>query len=136
MGSPLRKMTPEEQKILQGVIDQLYERFLQVIVSGRKNLDPERVRKLADGRIYTAQQALESGLVDQLGYLEEAIALARKEAGLTEAKVITYYRPGTYKENIYSQATGGGNQTLNFINFDLRSLVQDGQPKFMYLWMP
>ena len=136
MGSPLRKMTPEEQKILQGVIDQMYERFLQVVVAGRKNLDPDRVRKLADGRIYTAQQALESGLVDQLGYLEEAIALARKEAGLTEAKVVTYYRPGSYRDNIYSQTAGGGNQTLNLINVDLHSLVQDGKPQFMYLWMP
>jgi len=134
MGSPLRKMTPEEQKIFQGVIDQMYERFLQVVAAGRKNLDPDRVRKLADGRVYTAQQALEAGLVDQIGYLEESIAIAKKEAGLTEAKVVTYYRPGTYKENIYSQA--GGGQTVNLINFDMRTLVQDGKPRFMYLWMP
>lgn len=135
MGSPFRKMTPEEQKIFQGVIDQLYERFLEVVVAGRKNLNLDQVRKLADGRIYTAQQAAKAGLVDQIGYLEDAIAVAKREAGLKEARIVTYYRPGTYKQNIYSQA-GDTARTINLVNFDLRSLVQDGAPRFMYLWMP
>jgi protease-4 len=135
MGSPFRKMTPEEQQIFQGVIDQLYERFLQVVVTSRKNLNMDQIRKLADGRIYTAQQALESGLVDQIGYLEDAITAAKHESGIKEARVVTYYRPGAYKQNIYSQM-GGGDRTVNLINFDLRSLFQDGTPRFMYLWMP
>jgi protease IV len=135
MGSPFRKMTPEEQKIFQGVIDQMYERFLQVVVTGRKKLNLDQVRKLADGRIYTAQQALEAGLIDQIGYLEDAIAIAKQETGLGEARVVAYHRPGSYKQNIYSQA-GDGGRTINLINFDLRSLFQDGTPRFMYLWMP
>jgi len=135
MGSPFRKMTPEEQRIFQGVIDQLYERFLQVIVAGRKDLKLDQVRKLADGRIYTAQQALEARLVDQVGYLEDAIAVAKREAGLKEAQIVTYYRPGAYKQNIYSQA-GDTARTINLVNFDLHSLMQDGAPRFMYLWMP
>ena len=57
----------------------MYERFLQVVAAGRRNLDPDRIRKAADGRVYTAQQALEAGLVDQIGYLEESIAVAKKK---------------------------------------------------------
>ncbi len=81
MGSPLKTMTEEERKIFQGIMNNLYERFLAVIAKNRKELTPEKIRSLADGRIYTAQQALELKLIDQIGYLDETIAQAKKDAG-------------------------------------------------------
>jgi protease-4 len=68
----------------------------------------EKFRSLADDRIYTSRQALEYGLIDQIGYLDEAITLAKQEAGLTTARVIIYHRPGAYKNNIYSQLGSSG----------------------------
>jgi protease-4 len=136
MGSPLRPMTAEEQKLFQDVINQMYDRFLSVVAAGRKNLSRDKIRAVADGRIYTAQQALDLGLVDQIGYLDDAVALARQEAGVGEARVVTYYRPGAYKNNIYSKVAGGEGNTVNLVNFDLRSLVPAGVPQFMYLWVP
>ncbi|MDE2217617.1 MAG: signal peptide peptidase SppA, partial [Planctomycetota bacterium] len=103
MGSPLKTMTDEERKIFQSVMNNLYERFLSVIAKNRKELTPEKIRSLADGRIYTAQQALELKLIDQIGYLDETIAQAKKDVGIEEARVVIYHRPGTYKNNIYSQ---------------------------------
>lgn len=108
MGSPLKTMTEEERRIFQGIMDSLYERFLTAITENRKELPLEKLRSLADGRIYTAQQALENGLIDQIGYLDEAISLAKQESGLTGARVVIYHRPGVYKNNIYSQLGNAG----------------------------
>ena len=136
MGSPLKTMSEEERKIFQGVMDNMYERFLGVIAENRKELTSERLRTLADGRIYTAQQALENKLIDQIGYLDEAIELAMKESGLTKARVIIYHRPGTYKNNIYSQLTSSSFGSINLLNIDLKTFIRSGTPSFMYLWAP
>ena len=136
MGSPLRPMTEEEKQLFQGIINQMYDRFVSVVAAGRKNMTVDQVRKAADGRVYTAQQALDLGLVDGIGYLDDAIQLARTEAGLSKARVVTYLRPGSYKDNIYSQVPYGAPQTVNLVNLDLRSFVQSGTPRFMYLWSP
>lgn len=136
MGSPFRAMLPEERAIFQSVIDSFYERFLQVVQEGRPNLSPEEVRRLADGRIYSGEQARQSGLVDAIGYLEEAVDLAKEKAGLSAAKLVTYRRPGEYQNNVYSRLMGGGPTLANVANLDLLSLVRGGSPQFMYLWMP
>jgi protease IV len=135
MGSPFKPMTEEERAIFQGLISSFYERFLAVIREGRRNLHTEEIRKLADGRVYSGEQASALGLVDSVGYLEDAIELAKREAGLTEARVVTYRRPGEYRHNIYSKFLGGGGLTA-LANLDVSSMVRGGTPQFMYLWMP
>ncbi|HSV90259.1 MAG TPA: signal peptide peptidase SppA, partial [Nitrospiraceae bacterium] len=97
MGSPFRVMTPEERGIFQSVIDSFYQRFLAVVQEGRPNLSAEQIKKLADGRIYSGDQAKAAGLIDEVGYLDDAIQLAKKKAGLTEARVVTYGRRGEYQ---------------------------------------
>lgn len=136
MGSPLKTMTEEERRIFQGIMDSLYERFLTAITENRKELPLEKLRSLADGRIYTAQQALENGLIDQIGYLDEAISLAKQESGITGARVVIYHRPGVYKNNIYSQLGNAGFGAINLLNIDLKTFIHSGSPSFMYLWAP
>lgn len=136
MGSPLRAMTDEERAIFQSVIMSFYERFINVIREGRKNLSAETIRKLADGRIYSGEQATAIGLTDGIGYLDDAIDVAKREAGLKEASVVTYRRPGEYKNNIYSQLLGGSGNALSLANLDLTAMFRGGTPQFMYLWMP
>jgi protease-4 len=137
MGSPFRLMTPEEKVIFQSVIDSFYQRFLSIVKEGRPNLSAEEIRTLADGRIYSGEQAKEAGLVDGIGYLEDAIETAKKKAGVTEARVVTYRRPGEFQNNIYSRAVlGAGSGLSTLANFDLLSMVRGGSPQFMYLWMP
>ncbi len=135
MGSPFRAMTPDERGIFQGVIDSFYQRFLSVVQEGRPTLTMDQVKKLADGRIYTGEQAKDAGLVDEIGYLDEAIELAKKKSGITEARVVTYRRPGEYQNNIYSRLMGTGG-IAGLGQLDLLSLVRGGTPQFMYLWMP
>jgi protease-4 len=136
MGSPFRAMTEEERAIFQGVINSFYERFLAVIKEGRKHLTAEEIRRLADGRIYSGEQAKAMGLVDSLGYLDDAIELAKKDAGLTEARLVVYQEPGAYRSTIYSYGLpwpgGGGHR----VNLDVLALLRSGTPQFMYLWIP
>jgi protease-4 len=134
MGSPFRPMTPEERAIFQGVIDSFYERFLAVVHEGRPALSPEQVRKLADGRIFSGEQAMANGLVDGIGYLDDAIELAKRTAGVSEARVVVYRRPGEYRNNIYSRWLLEGGFGLP--SLDMLGLLRGGTPQFMYLWMP
>ena len=92
MLSPGRPITPEEAQIMQGIIDDTYAQFVQAVANGRGFLD--QVRKLADGRVYTGDQAKQLGLVDELGGLHEAEALAGKMAGIASPQAVEYHRPG------------------------------------------
>jgi protease-4 len=136
MGSPFRVMTAEERGIFQSVIDSFYQRFLAVVQEGRPNLSAEQIKKLADGRIYSGDQAKAAGLIDEIGYLDDAIQLAKKKAGLTEARIVTYGRGGEYKNNVYSRLFGTSSGITGLANLDLLSMVRGGTPQFMYLWMP
>ncbi len=130
-GSMTRRMSPEERMQLQSVLDDLFERFVAVVSQGRPKLDAETIGRLADGRIYSAVQALESGLVDELGDLSDAVAAAQKAAGLSSSRVVTYHRPREYRNNLYSVASPAG-------DFDWspawRKLLPS--PAFLYLWTP
>ncbi len=136
MWSPFRPSTPEEREIIQSILDDLYERFLEVVQEGRKGLTSEKIRGLADGRIFTTKQALRAGLVDEVGYLEDAIALAKKEAALDKAKVVAYHRRFEYKNNIYSRAGIPDVSALSLLNADLGIIAEQFGLRFMYLWAP
>jgi len=88
MGSSSREVTEQEQQIFQGMIDDIYQQFVETVAEGR-GMDQDRVRELADGRIFTGNQALGIGLVDDLGNYYDALALAAKLAGMSgEPEVI------------------------------------------------
>jgi protease-4 len=135
--SPFRPSTPEEKEIIQTVIDTFHDRFVEVVHAGRKSLlSKEEVEELADGRIFTAEQALAAKLVDKIGYLDDALKALKGSLDLTEAKVITYCRRGSYKGTIYSGLPQRSDTDINLIavNGDLLSLIPEVQ--FMYLWRP
>ena len=85
IGSPGRAMTPEERAILQGMIDDAYGQFVTAVAEGRK-LPVDVVKPLADGRIYSGNQALANGLVDQLGDSHDALMLAAKLGNIKDDK--------------------------------------------------
>jgi protease-4 len=130
--SPFRKATPEEVALAQEIIDQLYARFLDIVMARPGNmLSRDNLRKLADGRIYTAGQALEARLIDKTGYLDDVIAEIRKKTGDDQARVVTYFRPGNFKGSIYSGAGEQGG--LAEIVGGMDSFTGTS---FMYLWRP
>ena len=97
IGSPFREMTEKDREILQGVVSDVYDQFLNAVAEGR-GLEVDSIRPFADGRIMTGRQALEIGLVDRLGSLRDAIDTAGKMAGLGDKPEIKY--PPEKKKNI------------------------------------
>ena len=77
--SPFRPMTAEEHKVIQNIIDSLQMQFMEAVLHGRKELSLDELKPLADGRVFTAKQALEAQLIDDIGYLDEAIEITKKE---------------------------------------------------------
>jgi protease-4 len=132
MGSPFRTMTPEERRIFQSVIDELQRQFVAKVVE-RRRLAPDAARALADGRIYTAPQALDHRLVDAIGYVPDAIDAARRAAGVAEAKVVVYKRPRQYRATYYAQARSESGVLDAVAPFAAAAGVG---PKFLYLWAP
>jgi len=135
IGSPFRPMAEDERALFQGMIDGFQARFLEVVAKGRASLPAESLKLIADGRVLTGPQALKLGLVDQVGYLDDGIATAKQVAGLADARVVIYARPGTYKQNIYSEMQGSGSLEA-LARLDMMGLVRGGTPQFLYLWMP
>jgi protease IV len=132
-GSPFRGLTDEERAVFQSVIDDMYGRFVRLVAESRK-IPEARVRAFADGRIYTAEQARALGLVDRIGYLDEAVAAARQAASLTQARVVMYHRPREYRANLYSSSPPAGADTLIA---QMASLLGGGPgARFLYLWWP
>src|SRR5262249_54902792 len=101
LGNPGRPMTPEEREILQGMVDSFYGQFVHIVAQGR-HLPEDNVRALADGRIYTGIDAQKLGLVDQVGYLEDAIQAALDLACIKDAAIVAYDRCEGYRGSIYA----------------------------------
>jgi len=133
IGSPLRDMTAEERALLKGILGEMKSRFLTLVRERRPGLTAEAEALISDGRILSAEQAKNLGLVDRVGPLEESIEVAKRRAEVTEARVVMYRRPGEPAEGIYA---GGKNSppTTSLINLDAGPLLRT--PQFLYLWVP
>ncbi len=89
IGSPLREMKPEEKKIMQEVLDNVHQQFIQAVAEGRK-LDYSKVVQIADGRILTGEQAKNLGLVDKMGNLQDTIDIAAEMVGIQGKPNVLY----------------------------------------------
>lgn len=103
MGSGTEPLTAEQKAIYQGLVDDAFEQFVSIVGEGR-HMDEATVKKLADGRVYTARQALANGLIDDIGTLKDAVSGMAKEYGLGKCHYhIMSYKPVT---GIWSLLTG------------------------------
>lgn len=141
IGSIWRDFSEEEREILQGIIDDMYQRFLDVVKENRPGIDPNRLKTFADGRIFTANQAMEAGLIDEVNRLDDALDSAIEAAEIEDAEVIVYKRAYQYRNTIYANTTKQTPQAdhstrIGLMNIDARGLQSSHSPRFMYLWMP
>jgi protease-4 len=90
--SPFENVDEEDISLVQAIVDQMLERFIDAVDEGRKNLSREDVERLADGRIYIAADALEKGLIDEIGYFEDAVRALAGMAGIESQNVVEYQR--------------------------------------------
>ncbi len=137
-GSPFRPLKPSERKIFQDMINQFYHRFVNVVCYSRKKSN-KQVLQLADGRIYSGQDAFNLGLIDKIGSLEDAIDCAKKLAGIKSANVVMYHRPTGYRGSIYSstqvRSSVSGSRAQSIISVELPNWFTS-QGAFLYLWQP
>jgi protease-4 len=134
MGSPFKEMSSEEREVMQGMVDEYYVRFVEVLRERRELSDPAVIALATDGRVFSGQRAMELGLVDSLGLLEDALDAARKLADAPGARVVMYKRPHGYRGSIYANSTAPQPQA------NVTRLELPGGPwlpsGFYYLWNP
>lgn len=134
LGSSRRVPTPQERAIVQSVVDGMFGRFLAVVQAGRPRLPPERIRALADGRVYLADQALANGLVDGVGYMQDAVDAAKARAGLEEATVVLYVRPGGARPTHLYAAADDAPRPATAADVLLELAGRSPGPQVLYLW--
>lgn len=138
IGNPWRPLDPEEERILQTIVDEMFDRFVDVVKRGRPKLTREQIVEAADGRIYTADQAKQLGLIDGIGYLPVVLDELRQELNLDNVRVVMYHRPHQHVSNIYSQALNPPPKGLSLIDPELLESLTGTQRTqgFYYLWDP
>jgi protease-4 len=105
-GSPHRPFTDEDKQLMQAVVDDTYDQFINDVASGR-NIPLDDVRKVADGRILTGRQALKAGLVDKLGGFGDAVELAARMGGITgEPETVEEEKKKTLMEMLFGDEYG------------------------------
>jgi len=136
-GSPFREMNERDRALFTKLIDSMYERFLEVVAQGRPQLAADRLRELADGRVFLGPEARELGLVDEIGTLPNAVAAAKHAARIDRSKIllVEYARPLAHRANYYSETPLGPAQ-VNLVNVTLPPGLTAASPQFMYLWAP
>ena len=107
--SPFRRITQEERKLVQELVDGFAGRFMEVVKTGRgTRLNEEWMDRITDGRILNAQDAYKAGLVDGIGYMSDAIAKAKMLGGVGSSyNVVRYQRRPGFLENLMSQNSAG-----------------------------
>ena len=137
MLSPTKERTPElaarERKILQSLVDDMFSRFKEIVKEGRPKLDDAKVAQVATGQIFTAKQAQEAGLVDRIGFLEDAVDRAVELAGLTKdtARVVKYTR----QRGLIDEVLGGAGPGARL---SVEAFAEWTTPRAWYLcsWWP
>lgn len=141
-GSPFGEMTEAHRAVLQGLVDEFYARFTSVVRAARPGIPADRFAEVTDGRVVSGERALEVGLVDSLGDLDDAFARAMDLAGVADAHLVVYHRSLEYVGSPYASAPGGmphpGSSQINLLQLNLGgSLGGLGSPAgFYYLWRP
>jgi protease-4 len=137
MGSPFRPDTAEEQEILQGMIDEFARRFIG-LVTAHRGPGEAALATIATARVFLAEEARELGLVDGIGYLDDALAMARQLGGLGEdARVVVYRRRSYPDDTLYNTAAvQGGTGDLHLVDLGLAASAGSVEAGFYYLWLP
>ena len=144
MASPTRMLTPEmaerEHQVLQTLVNETFEQFKDVVREGRPNLfkDPMAVEKATTGQVFNAKQALDLGLVDKLGFLEDAVDRAIQLANLKQddVRVISYSQPrGLLDSTLFGASAASG---TSFPQLNVSAIVDLATPRayFLYTWLP
>ncbi len=144
-GSPFRRLSAIERQQLQAIVDDLHGRFREIVGRGRPKLSQDQIATLASGQVFSARQALENGLVDSVGSIEDAVRELERRLGVSQSRVVSYHRPREIRRNLYTRsaagsgfdgslagALGGAEGALALQRLESHAF----RPGFHYLWWP
>jgi len=126
--SPTRPLTPEEERLLQGIADGVFRRFAGIVMRER-GLEMQRMETIADGRLFLAPEALKAGLIDGIGYREDALDAAASLAGVREPRLVRYEKLFSFRD-LFSASSRTVSPAAGFWD----GLLEACAPKPMYLW--
>jgi protease-4 len=132
LGSPVAALDEEGRKLLQAMADSFQQRFRHIVLEARKKVDAQDATNF-DGRVFTAQDALQRGFVDHIGYLNDAIDEAAQIAGQQKVNVAFYHRPSDRAQSLYA-ATPNVPLQGGLLPLSLPGLDRSRMPTFLYLW--
>jgi len=134
MGSPFRDTGEDERKLLQKTMNDFGERFIGLVKKHRK-LTPQAVTEISTARVFLADEALQMGLTDKIGYISDAVKEAKKIAKISEDAKVVVYRRAEFPEDNYYNIAGAVSENLNvsLINIELPEIISNGAG-FYYLW--
>lgn len=141
-GSPLSDLTASHRAVLQTLVDDFYQRFLDVVRKARPNIATDDFEQVTDGRVVTGLEGARVGLVDRTGDLFDAFELAKQLAGVEQADLVLYHRPMAYVGSPYTvpaaaaMEAGTGNIQINLAQINLPDTPSRSQAVFYYLWQP
>ncbi len=135
MGSPFKALGPAEREVMQAMVDDYYARFVDVVRTRRNVTDSDTLKLVTDGRVFTGSRAVQLGLADRAGRLEDALDLARELGKAEGARAVIYKRPYGYGGSIYADGSVPPPRA------DVMRLELPGAQKmlpggFYYLWQP
>ncbi|MFC1738678.1 S49 family peptidase, partial [Planctomycetota bacterium] len=126
--SYFQPLTEEQRQYLnEKLITPAYERFVDIVADGRSSLTTEDIKRLADGSIYGAQQALDEKMIDKVGYFEQAKKEVLSLAGISEARVVEYRKPLSLSSFLALKSKTG-------LKLDRAALHEMCMPQVLYLW--
>jgi protease IV len=132
LGTPLTALDAASKKLLQGMADEFHQRFENIVMSRRPQVDPQNGATF-DGRVFTASQALAVRLIDQIGYFDDAVQLANGMAHLNYSEVVFYHRKGDPAYSAYSSTPNVPLQD-KLLALNIPGLERTRMPAFLYLW--
>ena len=134
MASPFRETSEEERRLLQKAMNDFGERFMGLVKKHRQ-LTPQAITEISTARVFLADEALQLGLIDKIGYISDAVKETKKIAKISEdAKLIVYRRAEFPEDNYYNVAgTASENLNVSLINIELPEILS-AKAGFYYLW--
>lgn len=137
-GSMFSPETPKDREYLQGIINDAFARFTSLVQQGRKNKLKGPTSEIFNGAVFTANQALKLGLIDEIGYQDAAYKWAATQAGLSQPMIVKFHRRPSLLEAFGARSGIGSPNASGKINvniqLDAKALEELGAPQPMYLW--
>ncbi|MHB1604972.1 MAG: signal peptide peptidase SppA [Leptospirales bacterium] len=133
MGSPLRPMSEKDRALFKGLISDLYQQFFD-IVSQNRQIPPDTLKGIADGRIYTARQALKKHLIDRIGYRDQLIDHMKRLMHVDQFRIIRYQEPFLSSSGLFGSQSSTGDPLSEA--GQIEGALTHAGPSLLYLWAP